>query len=80
MQPIFLQSLTAFLCIASSLIMIRIESDQAEGLPAGDRTRPIQPTHSHRSKGPADELEAQMHFYMQPTAREVNQREQLYGF
>lgn len=79
MRSIYFQNLTAFLCITSSLIVIGSDRPKTKDILSGDRV--IQPTTKPLWSGkPADELEAQMHFYMRPTARKVAQRKRQFMF
>lgn len=80
MQSISLQNLTAFLCIMVSLIAIGSDRKETKASPAREH-RFIQPSRTSLWSGkPASELEAQMYFYMRPTAKEVIQRREQYLF
>lgn len=79
MKLMSLQSLIAFLCISGSLTMASRELaavDQSTIAPRGHRS--VRPQKSARSLlvgAPTNELEAQLYFYMQPTAQKVNHRD-----
>lgn len=76
MRLISLQNLTAFLCITGSLLMMESDRKEADVLPSHSRRRPVQRAATpFWAGGPTSKLEAQMHFYMQPTARKVSQRD-----
>ena len=42
--------------------------------PVSQRSVPKRPVRSTKASTPSSELEAQIYFYMQPTAKELNQR------
>ena len=76
MQPTYLQSIMAFLCMTGSLIVIGSDRQKMDTLPLYSRPRPIQKAETPFWLGePTSELESQIHFYMQPTARKVSQRD-----
>ena len=70
MRPVYFQNLTAFLCITSSFLVIGDNYKETGALPLSARHRPVQQSSEAAfwSGEPTDELEAEIHFYMNPTA------------
>lgn len=88
MKSTYLQNFTAFLCITGSLVMIESDHKRTDALPLTRPRSATSPIRQHPVEQsvepswlgkPTNELEAQIYFYMQPTAKEVNQRKQ-YAF